>query len=187
MFDGLIHIIQYRWAGSWGPFTIKVHCGECTLSSDIIQYTLATELAGINVEFETHDWLSEWWRPLLKGGWHAPIILVDGKVISQGEALNQGVLIQAVVTAHAERTKIEGNHLFGKEGCPYCKQAREELASAGIKYAYHDVVRSSKALYEMLARVKPIIGPKKPVTVPQIWLEGQYIGGSDRLHESINS
>lgn len=186
MSDGSINISQYRWAGSWGPFKIKVRCGECTLSSDIIQDTLATELAGIDVAFETHDWLSVWWKPLFKGGWHAPIIMVDGKVVSQGVALNRGVLIQAVITAHAERTKIEGNHLFGKEGCPYCKRAKEELASAGIEYVYHDVVKKPNALYEMLARVKPIIGPKSPITVPQIWLAGQYVGGSDRLHESLN-
>lgn len=185
MSDGSISIIQYRWAGSWGPFKIKIPCGECALSSDIIKDMIAAELAGIDVTFEMHDWLSEWWKPLIKGGWHAPIIMVEGKVVSQGGALNRGVLIQAVIEAYAKRTKIEGNHLFGKEGCPYCKRAREELASADIEYIYHDVVKNTNALYEMLARVKPIIGPKKPVTVPQIWLEGKYVGGSDRLHELL--
>ena len=185
MSDRSINISQYRWAGSWGPFKIKVRCGECTLSSDIIRDTLETELVGIDVVFETHDWLSEWWQPLFKGGWHAPIIMVDGKVISQGGALNRGVLIQAVIQAHAERTKIEGNHLFGKEGCLFCKGAREELAAAGIEYVFHDVVKKPNALYEMLARVKPIIGPKTTVTVPQIWLDGQYIGGSDSLDEFL--
>ncbi|MEL7487655.1 MAG: hypothetical protein AAGJ87_10635, partial [Pseudomonadota bacterium] len=35
--------------------------------------------------------------------------------------------------------------------------------------------------YEMLARVKPIIGEETPVTTPQIWLDGAYIGGADEL------
>jgi len=35
----------------------------------------------------------------------------------------------------------------------------------------------------MLARVKPLVGPKTPITVPQIWLDGKYIGGADQLSE----
>ena len=30
-----------------------------------------------------------WWKPLRRGGWHAPIVLVDGRLISQGHALNR--------------------------------------------------------------------------------------------------
>jgi glutaredoxin len=37
----------------------------------------------------------------------------------------------------------------------------------------------------MLARVKPIVGPKTPITVPQIWLDGNYIGGADQLQTHI--
>jgi len=37
----------------------------------------------------------------------------------------------------------------------------------------------------MLARVKPIVGPKTPITVPQIWLEGEYIGGADQLGQVL--
>ena len=33
----------------------------------------------------------------------------------------------------------------------------------------------------MLGRVKPIVGPKTPVTVPQIWIDGQYVGGAQEL------
>ena len=57
----------------------------------------------------------------------------------------------------------------------------------GIEYRYHDVVQEPRALYEMLARVKPIIGAKTPVTVPQIWLNGQYIGGASELVKSLGS
>ncbi|OIN10000.1 glutaredoxin family protein [Oceanisphaera psychrotolerans] len=176
-----VSITLFRWAGAWGPFRIKIPCGECALSRDVIRDTLSRELAEIPVELETRDWLSEWWRPLIKGGWHAPIIMVEGRVIAQGQALNRGVLVQAVIEAHVRRTALTGNHLFGKEGCPHCQKAKDYLHRAGIEYRYHDVVRDERSLYEMLARVKPVIGPKTPVTVPQIWLEGRYIGGADRL------
>lgn len=181
-----VEIILYRWAGSWGPFRIKIPCGECSLTKDVIRDTLRTELADIPVTLHLRDWLTEWWRPLRKGGWHAPIVLVEGSVISQGNALNRGVLTEVVIDHHARRTPVSGNHLFGKETCPHCHRARGYLDDDGIEYTYHNVVKGPRALYEMLARVKPMVGPKTPITVPQIWLDGDYIGGADQLSERLH-
>ncbi len=186
MADRPVRIILYKWAGSWGPFRIRIPCGECSLTRDVLQDTFANELHGIPVELEVREWLSNWWQPLVKGGWHAPIVLVGGKLVSQGEALNRGLLTQAVINVHAGRTAVDGNHLFGKQTCPHCKRARGYLEEAGIDYTYHDVVHSPRALYEMLARVKPIVGPKTPITVPQIWLDGEYVGGADQLEERLS-
>ncbi len=182
-----VKVYLFRWAGAWGPFKVKIPCGECTLSKDIIVDTLNQELAGIPVELEVREWLSEWWRPLLKGGWHAPIVIVEDQVISQGSALNRGLLTQAVIEAYAKRVKITGNHLFGKASCPHCRRAKEYLEQAQISYDYHDVVSSPRALYEMLARVKPHVGPKVPITVPQIWIAGDYVGGADQLRDAVKA
>ncbi|PZD71997.1 hypothetical protein C1752_04336 [Acaryochloris thomasi RCC1774] len=61
------------------------------------------------------------------------------------------------------------------------------MAEAGIQYTHHDVIRELRSLYEMLARVMPILGHKTPITVPQIWLNGQYVGGADHLGAQIYS
>ena len=180
-----VKVTVFRWAGAWGPFRVKIPWGECALTLDIIRDTIRTELVGIPVELDVREWLTEWWKPLPLGGWHAPIVIVEDKVISQGIALNRGVLTQAVTAAHAKKSDVKGNHVFGKEGCPYCSLAKDYLEQAGIHYTYHDVIRSPRALYEMLARVIPLIGHRTPVTVPQVWLDGKYIGGSDRLAESL--
>ncbi len=181
-----VKITVFRWAGAWGPFKVSIPCGECALTGDIIQDCLANELAGVNVDVDTHDWLTEWWKPLPKGGWHAPIVMVDGKVVSQGLALNRGLLVQAVIEAAADQAPLEGNHVFGKEGCPHCKRAKAYLQEAGVAHQYYDVIKDTRALYEMIARVKPIIGPKTPVTVPQVWLDGCYVGGADALQTVLN-
>ena len=181
-----VTVTLFRWAGAWGPFTIKIPCGECSLSKDIILDTIKTELEGIPVKLEIREWLTEWWRPLLSGGWHAPIVIVNGKVISQGRALNRGVLTEAVIGAYARSSLIEGNHVFGKKGCPHCERAKELLEKKGIEHTYHDVVKNPAALYEMLARVKPLIGSKTPVTVPQIWMDSNYLGGADQLTQHLN-
>jgi len=180
-----VKVTLFRWAGAWGPFKVNIPCGECSLTLDVIQDTFDTELDGIPVELDVRDWLSEWWKPLLKGGWHAPIVMVEGKIINQGQALNRGVFTEAIIDAHAKRSEISGNVLFGKVTCPHCVRAKRYLDEAGIDYTYHDVDRNPRALYEMLARVKPIVGPKTPITVPQIWLDGRYVGGADQLSKLL--
>ncbi|MGF1741951.1 glutaredoxin [Vibrio profundum] len=178
-----IKITLYRWAGSWGPFKVTIPCGECTLTKDILSDTFANELADVPIELEVKDWLSHWWEPLKAGAWHAPILMIEGKVVSQGEALNRGVLVQSVIQEWTKRDQLKGNIVYGKETCPYCVKAKQQLEDAGIEYSYLDVVKDSAALYRMIPEVKAHIGFKTPVTVPQIWMDDEYIGGSDALEE----
>ncbi|ENM5743927.1 glutaredoxin [Vibrio metoecus] len=178
-----IKVTLYRWAGSFGPFKVNIPCGECTLTRDILADTFANELAGVPIELEIKDWLSYWWEPLKLGAWHAPIVVVAGKVISQGEALNRGVLVQSIIKEWTKQDTLQGNIVFGKATCPYCVKAKQLLDNTSIDYRYHDVVKESAALYRMIPEVKAIIGEKTPVTVPQIWLNGQYIGGCDSLEK----
>ncbi len=183
-----VTITLYRWAGRWGPFKVKIPCGECALTADVIQDTLAHELAGVPVTLRARDWLSTWWEPLKllpPRGYHAPIVMVEGAIISEGEALNRGVLTQAVINAHAARTPMQGTHLFGKDNCKHCLRAKGYFEMAKLAFTYHDVVKSPAALYEMLARVKPLVGPRTPITVPQIWIDGEYIGGADQLGKRL--
>jgi glutaredoxin len=181
-----IKITLYRWGGSWGPFKVNIPCGECTLTKDILQDTFDSELSGIPIELEVKDWLTYWWEPLKLKAWHAPIIIVENTVISEGEALNRGVLIQAVIAQVVQRDEIKGNVVYGKATCPFCIKAKAALDEKGIDYIYHDVVKNSAALYRMIPEVKAIIGEKTPVTVPQIWLDGKYIGGFDNLTLHLN-
>ena len=176
-----IKITLYRWAGSFGPFKVNIPCGECTLTKDILLDTFKNELADVPVELEVKDWLSHWWEPLKHGAWHAPIVILEGQVVSQGEALNRGLLVQAAIKEWTKRDSLKGNIVFGKETCPYCAKAKQLLDKSGINYRYHDVVKDSAALYRMIPEVKAIIGEKTPVTVPQIWIEGNYIGGCSDL------
>lgn len=181
-----IKIKLYRWAGKWGPFSINIPCGECTITKDILIDVMANELAGIPIELEQQDWLSKWWQPLRRGAWHAPIVLVENKVICEGEAVNRGLVCQAVIDEYVERFEIENSIMFGKDNCSHCARAKTMLADAGITYQYMDVVKNIRALYEIFPRAKKHLGNKTPVTMPQIWLEGKYIGGADQLAHHLN-
>ena len=180
-----VKITLFRWAGSWGPFKVSIPCGECSLTEDVIMDCVDKELHGIEVEVHDHEWLTNWWKPLRRGGWHAPIVLVNDKVVSQGVALNRGVLIQAVIEEAIEQMPLQGSHIFGKDTCPHCNLAKELFTKAGITGSYYNVIEDTRALYEMIARVKPIVGAKTPVTLPQIWVDGEYIGGADALQSHL--
>ena len=181
-----VKILLYRWAGKWGPLKVKIPCGECSLTKDVIDDTLKNELANAVVEVEVKDWLSNMVKAFFQGARHAPCILVNGKAIFQGGALNRGLFAEAVMNEHVQHFPLEGNHVFGKDNCPYCVRAKEDMDRLGIDYTYHDVVKNPGAMYEMLARVKPIIGPKTPVTTPQIWIDGEYVGGSNELRAKFH-
>lgn len=171
----------YRWAGKWGVFKVKVPCGECTLTSDVIKDVLENELSNAVVELEIKDWLSHVLEAFFRGARHAPVVLLNGKVISQGGALNRGLLAEAVMAEHVMHFPIEGTHVFGKANCGYCTKAKAALDAASVQYVYHDVVRNPGAMYEMISRTKAIIGQKVPVTTPQIWIDGNYVGGYENL------
>ena len=81
---------------------------------------------------------------------------------------------------------LEGNHLFGRHSCPFCRRALNDLTRMGIEYTFHDVETDRSIYNEMVQRIHAIKGENSRVTVPQIWLKGEYIGGSDDLRAKFN-
>jgi ribonucleoside-diphosphate reductase alpha chain len=85
------------------------------------------------------------------------------------------------VSEKVERVALEDDKssiLYGKKDCPFCTMAREELSLRGIVYEYIDLQEISKTAAEVTGRhVK---------TVPQIYVEGNYIGGYEELMEFLN-
>jgi glutaredoxin 3 len=58
--------------------------------------------------------------------------------------------------------------------CGYCARAKALLERKGIEYDERDVMMDDKARAEMRAR-------SSRTTVPQIFIDGKHIGGSDEL------
>lgn len=67
--------------------------------------------------------------------------------------------------------------IFSKPNCPFCIKAKHILEKRGIMYVESDAVALRDTLIE---RVTTETG-QAPRTVPQIWLDGKYIGGHDQL------
>lgn len=62
--------------------------------------------------------------------------------------------------------------VYGREGCGYCRRARELLARKGVDYTWIDVEHVSGARAEMQQR-------SNRNTVPQIFIGEQHLGGYD--------
>ncbi|MDE2410632.1 MAG: glutaredoxin 3 [Sphingomonadales bacterium] len=70
-------------------------------------------------------------------------------------------------------SKVE---IYTKWGCPYCVRAKALLDAKGVTYEEYDITLGGPKKAEMLDRVPGAM------TVPQILIGGQPIGGSDDLH-----
>jgi ribonucleoside-diphosphate reductase alpha chain len=85
------------------------------------------------------------------------------------------------VSEKVERVALQGDTrtiIYGKDDCPYCAMAKEELTLRGIPFDYIDLKEIGKTAAEVTGR--------KVKTVPQIYLEGEYVGGWDELMEHLN-
>jgi len=65
--------------------------------------------------------------------------------------------------------------IYTKWSCPYCHRAKALLEDKGAAYAEYDVTMGGPKRAEMLERAP---GSR---TVPQIFIDGQHIGGCDDL------
>ncbi len=65
--------------------------------------------------------------------------------------------------------------IYTKWGCPYCARAKRLLDSKGAVYEEHDITMGGPRRAEMLERAPGAL------TVPQIFIGGTAVGGSDDL------
>lgn len=70
--------------------------------------------------------------------------------------------------------------IFTKPGCPHCARAKRELEAAGLDY--EEIELGSRGLsYSTLAAVSGM------GTTPQVFIEGQRVGGADELAEWLKN
>ena len=68
----------------WGPLRIPHRwCEECNLTIRLVRQVVG-ELGREDVRVEVKPWIRHLFDALRRGGWHAPVVTIDGKVFSQG-------------------------------------------------------------------------------------------------------
>jgi predicted dithiol-disulfide oxidoreductase (DUF899 family) len=68
----------------FGPLRIPHRlCEECDLTIRKVRKVI-DELGRNDVQIEVKPWLRHLFDALRRGGWHAPVVTINGKVFSQG-------------------------------------------------------------------------------------------------------
>ncbi|MGR6327549.1 glutaredoxin 3 [Sphingomonas sp. XXL09] len=65
--------------------------------------------------------------------------------------------------------------IYTKAFCPYCSRAMRLLASKGVEPVEYDITLGGPKRGEMIERADG------RTTVPQVFIDGRHIGGSDDL------
>ena len=76
-------ITQFKWLGKLGPFHIKSNCDQCDLTTTILKAMVEKEFKGKNVKLEVKPWLNNFFYCIIRGAWHPPIIVVNGRKFYQ--------------------------------------------------------------------------------------------------------
>ena len=79
-----LQIIIYKMTGKQLFFNVpeKV-CEECDLSVAQVK-SVANKVNGNAVDIKVKPWFNHVFQVLLKGGWHPPVVMINGKIFSQG-------------------------------------------------------------------------------------------------------
>jgi len=65
--------------------------------------------------------------------------------------------------------------IYTKQFCPYCSRAKQLLRDKNVAFEEYDITMGGAKRQEMLERANG------GYTVPQIFIDGRHIGGSDDL------
>ncbi|MFC2162199.1 hypothetical protein ACFLRF_00825 [Candidatus Altiarchaeota archaeon] len=84
-----VEVVQYRWAGKWGPFKIRSECAECGLVKAMMENLLETRFKGEDASFEVKPWLDNWMYCLMRLAYHPPILIVNGGKVYQYQPWNK--------------------------------------------------------------------------------------------------
>jgi glutaredoxin len=72
--------------------------------------------------------------------------------------------------------------IYTKENCPYCVSAKALMEKLGIDYTE---ISAPDNLEALMTRIEESGNPR-PKTVPQIFLDEEYVGGYDKLRAKFN-
>lgn len=79
-----VEIKIYRFTGKQLFFTIpEFVCHECDMVVRLVN-KVVEKIESESVSVQVYPWINNMLSSLKKGGWHPPVIMINGKVFSQG-------------------------------------------------------------------------------------------------------
>jgi hypothetical protein len=99
----VIDVTVYHFTGRQFPLiTIPdAWCPECEVTLGVVR-RVAASVSGDAIRVTAKPWLRHIVEALRLGGWHPPVVVVDGAVFSQGVVPDAGALRQRLLAALGE-------------------------------------------------------------------------------------
>lgn len=77
-------VTVYTFTGRQGWIRVPRRiCDACDLTVSTVR-DIVSKLGDGRVDLEVRPWLPNLFRALAVGGWHPPVVVVDGRVVEQG-------------------------------------------------------------------------------------------------------
>lgn len=102
-----------------------------------------------------------------------------GKADKVAKKIEREVIRELDMKAVVEGVAGFRNIVYGTPTCNFCKIAKRELTNRGIQFDWIDLTEIGKTAAEVTGRAVK--------TVPQIYLQGEYIGGYVELMDFLNN
>lgn len=106
--DCQFNITIYRFTGNQGLFRVpKKWCEECDLLVDLVKKTIKELGIEDKTQLTIKPWFLWFWQPLFTNlAWHAPILIINGKLVSQGILPDKKTITQALTQNVASMTEF---------------------------------------------------------------------------------
>ena len=79
-----VNIVVYKMTGKQLFFNVPESvCEECDLSVALVK-DATKKIKSNEINIKVKPWFNNMLRVLLKGGWHPPVVMINGKLFSQG-------------------------------------------------------------------------------------------------------
>ncbi len=83
-----------------GPISVPHSwCEECDATVRLVQRIVEELGPQTGIEFEAKPWIRYAFEALRMGGWHAPVVTIDGRVFSQGVVPDREALLSRLAGA----------------------------------------------------------------------------------------
>lgn len=81
----MVVIVYYITGRQLGPLTVpNSWCEECDITVRLVRRVVDDVAPDGELRFEAKPWIRHLFEALRYGGWHAPVVLIQGEVFSQG-------------------------------------------------------------------------------------------------------
>lgn len=94
---GNVYLKLYKITGNQLFFNVPSSiCEECDLTINVVKKML-NEINDPRIKFEVKPWMNSLLSALKKGGWHPPVLMINGEIFSQGIVPEERKLKEIVI------------------------------------------------------------------------------------------